>query len=153
LIALAGAHDVLTRENWESADVGQIVRQALAPFSNEAAPRFSTDGPPLRVSPDISLALSMVLHELATNAIKHGALSNNVGAVNVTWTLDRDAQPPRLTLLWSERGGPAVSAPNRRGFGTRLIERSFADRNGTATLSFEPPGLVCSIQVDLQRPT
>jgi two-component sensor histidine kinase len=150
LIALSGAHDVLTRENWESADVHQIVRQALAPFANTAPARFRRHGPHLRVSPELSLALSMALHELATNAIKHGALSNDAGEVNVAWTIDGEAQPARLSLVWSEYGGPAVSFPNRRGFGTRLIERSFAARNGTATLAFEPTGLVCSIQVDVE---
>jgi two-component sensor histidine kinase len=149
LIALSGAHDVLTRENWESADVHQIVRQALAPFANAAPARFTRRGPHFRVSPELSLALSMALHELATNAIKHGALSNDTGEVNVAWAVDRDAEPARLNLLWSECGGPAVPVPKRRGFGTRLIERSFAARNGTATLAFEPRGLVCRIQVEV----
>ena len=80
----------------------------------------------MRVTPRMSLALAMALHELATNAVKYGALSNKVGTVEVSWTLPNGATPPRLTLRWAESGGPPVKAPRRRGFGSRLIERSLA---------------------------
>jgi two-component sensor histidine kinase len=88
----------------------------------------------------------MALQELATNAVKYGALLNTEGTLDVCWSINRQVSPPRLHLTWEESGGPPVQAPTRRGFGTRLIERSLAqDLNGDARIRFEPTGVVCTI--------
>jgi two-component sensor histidine kinase len=94
----------------------------------------------------MSLALAMALHELATNAVKYGALSNRSGTVDVSWTVQNGSTPPRLVLQWKEDGGPRVVAPRRRGFGSRLIERSLAqDLDGQVDIAFAPTGVVCTV--------
>jgi two-component sensor histidine kinase len=96
----------------------------------------------------MALALAMALQELATNAVKYGALSNETGQVRIVW---RDGDD-RLHLTWAEQGGPPVKIPSRRGFGTRLIERSLAnDLDGEVRISFEPSGLVCTVDAPLAR--
>jgi two-component sensor histidine kinase len=95
----------------------------------------------------------MALQELATNAVKYGALSNETGEVRLEWQVDESGKEPRLRLTWAESGGPSVKAPSRQGFGTRLIERSLAqDLEGEVRLVFEPEGLVCTIQARLEKP-
>ncbi|WP_052955085.1 sensor histidine kinase [Microvirga vignae] len=146
MIALSRAHDVLTQEKWQGADLHAIVVQALAPFRDPENDRFHVRGPGVRLSPRMALDLAMALHELATNAAKYGALSNASGTVTLTWMLDRDCTPPHLRLRWTEKGGPPVEPPRRRGFGTRLIERSLAqDLGGEARIEFAPAGVTCTI--------
>jgi two-component sensor histidine kinase len=146
MIALSRAHDVLTQEKWEGADLHAIVAQALAPFRHPEHDRFHVRGPGLRLSPRMALDLAMALHELAINAVKYGALSNAVGTIDLTWRVDRHGSPPHLKLRWTERGGPPVEPPIRRGFGTRLIERSLAqDLGGEARIEFVPAGVVCTV--------
>ena len=107
-------------------------------------------GPEVRLSPRMALALSMALQELATNAVKYGALSNATGTVDIVWDV-KAAQPSDVLLLrWEERDGPAVQAPTRRGFGSRLIERSLArELNGAAHIEFQPSGVVCTLEAPL----
>jgi len=122
LIALARAHDVLTRESWEGAELREIVVETLAPYSVRGEDRLRMRGPEVRLSPRMALALSMALQELATNAVKYGALSNATGTVDIVWDV-KAAQPADVLLLrWEERDGPIVQAPTRRGFGSRLVE-------------------------------
>jgi two-component sensor histidine kinase len=122
----------------------------MAPFRPERRERVRTEGPPVRVPPRMALAIAMALQELATNAVKYGALSNDAGGVRIQWSLV-DGKPPRLRLVWSEAGGPTVEVPTRRGFGTRLIERSLAhDLGGRADIRFEPTGLVCAVDAPLE---
>jgi len=150
LIALSGAHDVLTRENWEGADLFDIVEQAVAAYSSRGEDRLHLRGPKLRVSPRMALALAMALQELATNAVKYGALSNATGEITVTWDVQRDASSARLHLRWKESGGPPVQAPTRRGFGSRLIERSLAqDLSGRVQIAFHCTGVVCTVDAPL----
>jgi two-component sensor histidine kinase len=92
--------------------------------------------------------VAMVLHELATNAVKYGALSNGGGCVNVAWKL---IQPDRAKLIWRESGGPKVSPPTQKGFGSHLIERAFRGQLGTAQLVFSPQGLCCLLEIDAHR--
>jgi two-component sensor histidine kinase len=88
----------------------------------------------------------MALHELATNAVKYGALSNKSGSIEVSWELQNGIAPPRLTLRWMEAGGPPVVPPHRRGFGSRLIERTLADDlDGQVEIAFPPTGVVCTV--------
>jgi two-component sensor histidine kinase len=143
LIALANAHNILTQENWEGAAIADIVRLALVPHAQPE--RFAFEGPPLRLSPRKALALTMGLHELATNAIKYGALSNSTGNIAVKWTVE-ESTPRKLNLKWMESGGPPVGPPGRKGFGSRLIERSLAhDFNGNAQIDFRAEGVICTI--------
>ncbi|KQT14926.1 histidine kinase [Methylobacterium sp. Leaf399] len=155
LIALAKAHDVLTAEKWESAELTRLVDDALN-LHNTDRQRCRWQGDAVRVVPRTALALSMMLHELATNATKYGALSNDVGTVTVSWAiLDREngseEARPRLTLRWQERKGPSVTTPTRRGFGTRMIERGLASElGGKVQIDYEPAGVVCTIDIPLE---
>jgi PAS domain S-box-containing protein len=150
LMALSRAHDVLTRENWEGASLYQVVAQAVAPYSSEGEDRLHLRGPHIRLQPRLALALAMVLQELATNAVKYGALSNETGQITIAWALERDEGPDRIRLVWEETGGPPVVPPARRGFGSRLIERSVTqDLGGSATLEFRPSGLRCIVDAPI----
>jgi two-component sensor histidine kinase len=149
LLSLSRAHDVLTRESWEGADLFEIAEQALAPYANPREDRLHLRGPRVRVPPRMALALAMAFQELATNAVKHGALSNAKGEIRLTWHVEQD-DPARLHVRWEESDGPQVRAPTRRGFGTRLIERSLAhDLGGTAQIAFSATGVVCMVDAPL----
>jgi PAS domain S-box-containing protein len=155
LIALAKAHDVLTAENWEGADLSSIVDDALC-LHNADRKRCCWQGDAVRVVPRTALALSMMLHELTTNATKYGALSNEAGAVSVSWAKTDTARlfdeaRPRLTLCWQEQDGPPVTAPTRRGFGSRMIERGLANElGGEVQILYEPAGVVCTVDIPLE---
>ncbi len=153
LLALAAAHDVLTRGNWEGADIHDVVRGSLAAFRlSDEETRFTVKGPSIQLLPAAALAMSLALHELATNAAKYGALSNEMGRVDVSWQVSPDGD--RFSFRWVESGGPAVEPPKRRGFGSRLIERGLAqDVNGEISLAFEPSGVVCTFSAPLVEMT
>ncbi|MBI2260069.1 MAG: PAS domain S-box protein [Caulobacterales bacterium] len=142
LHAMSAAHDVLTSRNWVGAPLTDLVRRALDPHC--AHPDcYTATGPDIDLPPQTAVALSMALHELCTNAIKHGSLSAaGTGSVDVAWTCEDD----RLSLTWTERGGPPVSPPTRRGFGVQMLERALAHEfHGSVTLDFAPEGLRCHI--------
>ncbi len=146
LIALAMAHNLLTELNWEHVSLEQIARVVLN-VTEDGSGRIRISGPRVMLPPKEALAVTMALHELCTNAMKYGALSNEVGRVDIEWS--RSAGP-RLRLAWRESGGPRVSSPKRRGFGSRLLERSLAaDLDGEVQLAFEPSGLACLIDAPL----
>jgi PAS domain S-box-containing protein len=149
LFALARAHDVLTRENWEGAELREIINEVVEPYLRQKTKHIEIEGPRLRLIPRIALAIAMAIHELATNAAKYGALSVPSGCVFITWTITSNGVP-HLDLRWQERDGPPVVAPTRRGFGTRLIERSLAqDLGGNVRLTYEPAGVMCVMDVPL----
>jgi two-component sensor histidine kinase len=144
LEALAAAHNLLTRKNWESATIADVAQTALAAFGSPS--RIDIAGPEVQVSPQTAVSLALALHELATNAAKYGALSNEDGRVSVCWTTEGD----RLRLNWREEGGPPVVAPDRRGFGTRMIERTLsAEFGGSVELEFRPEGVTCTVEAPL----
>jgi PAS domain S-box-containing protein len=146
LAALAAAHDLLTRENWEGATLAQLAEEAIG-HHNDQEERIAFSGPRLILSPKAAVSLVMALHELGTNAAKYGALSTPAGRVTVAWEI---APGDRLRLEWREQGGPPVEPPARRGFGFRMIERALAaDLAGVARIEFEPDGLVCRIDAPL----
>ncbi|MGF9763562.1 PAS domain S-box protein [Microvirga sp. 0TCS3.31] len=150
LIGLSRAHDVLTRENWEGAYLREIVLQAVEPYHGSSDGRFEIQGVDFRLSPRIALAIAMALQELVTNAVKYGALSNETGQVTIAWTLKGRGDEPQLEMRWEEAGGPPVQVPGRRGFGTKLIERSLSQElNGNVEIRFEPAGVVCTIVAPL----
>ena len=142
LRALARAHDLLADEAWAGADIGQLVRQTLEPYRAKGDRRITASGPNLSLQPQSGVALNMILHEMATNAAKYGALSKPGGTLDVTWQIDGGTGRDRVRLSWIETGGPPVSPPARRGFGTQLIERAAAyELRGQATLDFHEDGL------------
>jgi two-component sensor histidine kinase len=148
LAALAAAHNLLTRASWEQASLEHLTAEALQVRAvNEQ--RLSFSGPRVHLQPKQALAIAIALHELCTNAMKYGALSNETGSVAFEWHRT-DGSPPRLTMVWREQGGPVVSPPARRGFGSRMIERALAqDLKGDVTMDFRPGGLVCTIDAPL----
>jgi two-component sensor histidine kinase len=151
LIALAQAHDILTREHWEGAELRDVVTQAVTAYADMSEQgRLRIAGPALRLRPTAALALSMALHELATNAVKYGALSTETGALDVSWTLENE--PGAFSFRWAESGGPAVTPPERRGFGSRLIEQGLSqDLGGEARLIYRHEGLVCEIHAPVDE--
>ncbi len=157
LLALARSHDVLTREGWTGVELGELVALALAPHgTGGGTPRHVALGPPLRVPPRFAVPLGVALHELATNAARHGALTQPGGRVEVSWLVEPSKQegiPPMLRLRWAESGGPPVPGPPAaRGFGTRLLERGLArELGGTVQLFFHPEGVVCEIVAPLRQ--
>ncbi|HEX8193447.1 MAG TPA: PAS domain-containing protein, partial [Allosphingosinicella sp.] len=141
LAALSAAHNLLTRANWEAASVREVVEAAVAPYRGGEG-RVSLEGPDVRVEPRTAVSLALAVHELGTNAAKYGALSGRDGRVSVRW----DAADGALGLVWRESGGPPVTAPAARGFGTRMIERALAaELGGTARIDFAPDGVVCTV--------
>jgi two-component sensor histidine kinase len=152
LVALAAAHDTLTKENWESAVLSEIVENTIAPHGS--ALRFSIEGPQIRVAPKAALTLAMALHELCTNAVKYGALSNPKGKVSIVWAVAGKKGARELRLRWQEEDGPLVSRPGRRGFGSRLIEQSLGqDLNGEVQIDYAPQGVICTIRAPLEQKT
>jgi PAS domain S-box-containing protein len=150
IITLSQAHSVLVEQNWAGAELREIVRRALAAHEQTGRIPFRIDGPPVRLSPAQAVAVALALHELATNALKYGALSTLSGEVEVAWNLSYDeGGARRLILVWRESGGPPVEKPTRQGFGTRLIARSFEHEGGRATLDYAPDGLRCVIELQL----
>jgi two-component sensor histidine kinase len=142
--ALAVAHDILTQEQWDGLNVREIARGVLGALQG-AGTRIVLSGPDLLLTPKAGLALAMAFHELGTNALKYGALSVPTGEIALTWFAP-SADRENLTVEWSERGGPAVVPPNRRGFGSRLLERGLAaEINGQVEMSFPPTGVRCVI--------
>ena len=143
LMALSAAHDVLTREAWEGAYLIDVVTTAVEPYADTS--RRDLQGPDIWVPTGTTVALSMALHELATNATKHGALSSPQGRIQVQWTAE-DGQG--ALVEWRETGGPPVAPPTRAGFGSRLLGRGLAGELGApAELDFRPEGLVCRLRV------
>lgn len=150
LLALARVHDVLTRENWEGADLHDIVTDVVAPMCGKPADRFSFDGPAIHLKPQLALTMAIALHELCTNAAKYGALSDNKGRVSIDWSLAESGTDRTLQLHWFEIEGPTVTRPQQRGFGTRVIERSLAREHGAKVdLEFARSGVRCRMEVPL----
>jgi len=148
LAALARAHDLLMRETWTAASLGELVVDTLAPYALGREGRVRSQGPTILLAPTAAVTLNMALHELATNAAKFGALSNEEGRVNVSWTVKQSA----IDLVWHESDGPLVAPPQRRGFGRRLIERGATQElGGAVTLSFAPSGVTCAFRIPLSQ--
>ncbi len=147
LLSLANAHDLLSRETWDGAELSTVISRALAPYRRE---NFEIAGPPLALAPKVVLAMSIALHELVTNAVKYGALTEPDGRVTITWDVE-PGDPQRCILRWHEQGGPPVLPPSRKGFGSRLIEGVLASElNGSVQTSYKPSGLVCTIDAPVE---
>ncbi|MBC8013217.1 MAG: PAS domain-containing protein [Methyloceanibacter sp.] len=145
LQALAQAHNLLLAKDWAGADLGELAKGQLAPFCLEGGDRLKLEGPKVMLAPTQAIALGVVLHELGTNAAKYGALSIDSGKVELSWKLGAD----RVCLIWTERHGPPVAPPSRRGLGSKLIERGLPSAG--IDWRFEPAGVVCTIDLPLDE--
>jgi two-component sensor histidine kinase len=150
--ALAEAHNLLSSEKWQGSDFKDVLDRVLRPYLINSPERLKMFGPPVPLPPRLAVVLSMIVHEIATNAAKYGALSNDSGIIGIDWEILSDALGPKLRMIWTESGGPPVTAPVHRGFGSRLIERSARDQlGGDATVDFLPRGVVYTIICALER--
>jgi PAS domain S-box-containing protein len=149
--ALARAHTLLSQTRWESADLGGLIKDELAPFRRTDGARVRLEGPPVALSSRAAQSFAMAIHELATNAAKHGALSMPKGSVSVEWIWRED---DRLIVRWSEVGGPPVQAPTRHRLGTKVIQRSIGEQlEGEVRFDWRPEGLVCELTVPADKLT
>jgi two-component sensor histidine kinase/ActR/RegA family two-component response regulator len=151
LIALGRAHDQLMQVSWANASLADTVRSATAPFDAQGVGRFAIDGPDIGITSGAVIALAMTFNELCTNTTKFGALSVPAGRIEIAWTLDDKTQ--RLRLTWTEKGGPAVEAPTRRSFGTRMMGSLGQQLNGEVQLAYLPTGFVYVLDVPLSALT
>jgi len=140
--SLANVHSLFTETRWSGAELSSIVEQEIAPFSEGGDGRVRTEGPSVLLEPDAALALAMILHELATNASKYGALSVAHGQVCLKWSHEIGGE---LRLIWAETNGPPAREPTRRGFGTRIIDSMVTQQKGEARFDWRPEGLICEI--------
>ncbi|WP_082609534.1 PAS domain-containing protein [Bosea sp. Root381] len=149
--SLASAHDLLTREQWQSATIAESVAIALESFDAPGSKRFQVGGPRVSLGPRAAMAMVLALHELCTNAVKYGALSTPSGHVTIDWLASRHGADQMIEFRWQEVGGPAVTGrPSRSGFGTRLIEKVLAaELNGRGRIQYLPSGLVFTILAPL----
>ena len=144
--ALAHATDLMTGQKWVETSLRTIIDSVVGVYCNEIPERCDYTGPDIKLEPKTAISLSMAFHELATNATKYGAWSDAAGKVSIRCVVEGSGSDARLRLEWQKSGGPAVSPPRRRGFGSRLIERGLAaEMDGAALMRFEPTGLVCVI--------
>lgn len=147
LRALSDAHALVFEVNWQEARLDQVLDRTVAPFRRPDDERIRVFGPQVKVRPAPALALTLIFHELVSNATSHGSLSVPTGSVNVTWKAEpADNGTERVAFEWVEKDGPAVEQPQRTGFGTLLMQRSAQyELDGGAELDYEPTGLVCRL--------
>jgi PAS domain S-box-containing protein len=148
--ALASVHGLLGREDWLAVGLGELIEQILRPFGlrDGDGDRMTVDGPEARLPPKTALTLALVFEELATNAAKYGALSTPAGKIRLSWTIASTDRGERMRILWTESGGPPVTPPARKGFGSRLIEGGLAQElGGEVHLDYAPSGVVCRIDM------
>jgi two-component system, chemotaxis family, CheB/CheR fusion protein len=143
LQALANAHSLLAQSRWAGADLRDLVLEELSPYFHNGDSRAQIEGPNLLLGPELAQAMAMALHELATNAVKYGALSTLTGRVRVEWL----RRGRRLQMHWTETGGPRVVAPTKEGFGTRAMTRMINQFNGDITFDWREAGVSCEISV------
>ena len=146
LQALARAHDLLVRESWHGVSLHDLVRSQLGPYSDRDHPQVSVSGPDIQVKPEAAQTLSLAFHELASNAVKYGALSRRRGHVSVDWR--ELPQNGEIEIVWRERHGPRPTQPKRRGLGSQVIEQHLSRAlHADVTLAFPPEGLTCRIML------
>jgi PAS domain S-box-containing protein len=142
--AVANVNSLFVQTRWIGAELSTIARQELAPFLDRGETRVRIDGPQVFLEPNAAQSIAVILHELATNAAKYGALSSATGQLNLSWSHESDG---RLELRWTEAGGPPVQMPTREGFGGRIIKQMTEQLRGTVRIDWHPEGLDCEITV------
>ena len=150
LQALSRSHELFTRTIWAGADLATLIEEQLAIGNGVVAERIDLSGPQVTIEPQTAQHVGLVLHELATNARKYGALSSPDGRVDVTWSLN-GAERPELVLRWAEVGGPPVEPPTSKGFGSLMIERGLRHIGAKANLTFASTGVSCEIRLPLKE--
>lgn len=143
--ALAHSHDLLVQHDWQGATLQELLDVQLAPFGGIDTKKITVRGPEVFLTPSAMQSLGLIMHELGTNATKHGALSTPEGSVAIGWT--RDPADEGVTMVWREQGGPRVAEPTRKGFGQVMFERIGASLDGSITTDFRPEGFVCTVTV------
>jgi len=152
IVSLANTHNLLTEDYWQTASLHEILKAELSPYDNDDARRLVLAGPMVELSADLAVPTGMAIHELTTNAAKYGALSSPQGRVEVTWDVTNLDERRMLQLRWAEHGGPPVAKPNRKGFGSTLLERVLtAQCSAEIRFDFEPEGLRFRMDVPLVR--
>jgi PAS domain S-box-containing protein len=152
LQALANSHDLLVQESWHGASLPELVRLELGPYAARAQAQVLADGPDIVLKPEAAQSLGLALHELAENAAKYGALSSAQGRVALTWRRLPASEGHGVELIWAESEGPSVRTPERRGFGTLVIERNLArSLDAEVDLSFPPGGVRCRVVIPLTQ--
>jgi two-component sensor histidine kinase len=150
LMALSQTHNLLTTQGWQGAGLAEVLQAEFEPYETSAGRFIVENGPAVRLSPKAAVAIGMATHELVTNAAKYGALSNPRGSVAVGWALSGGPEP-MLTLNWTERDGPPVVEPERRGFGRRLLEDGLGNElSGAVALNYDAAGLHCEMRLPLR---
>jgi two-component sensor histidine kinase len=139
---LAASHDLLVKSQWRGIEIADLIQVQLAHFKDLIGNRIKLDGPSLRLSVAAAQTLGMIIHELATNAAKYGALSNNLGHVDIRWDAHEGEENEVFTISWTERGGPTVIAPSHRGFGSTVVKTmAESSLDGDVDLDFPATGL------------
>jgi two-component sensor histidine kinase len=142
--SLAATHELLSRSNWHGVSLAEIIQRELAPYDKTN----DIGGPSVTLKPEATQAVATVLHELTTNAAKHGAFSNGTGRVSVQWRWLQNGSHGRLLIEWQETGGPPVLAPSRSGYGTSIIRELIPfELGGAVELSFAPEGTRCRLEI------
>ncbi len=147
LSALASAHSLLVSSDWQGADLAELARQQLAPYITDNPDRLRLQGPPLSLSADLATPFGLVLHELATNAAKHGSLSVGAGTVSLSWTISETKPPRSLKVVWEEGGAPNAAETMSEGMGSALIDRVIP--GAQVEREYQPGGLVCTIELPM----
>jgi two-component sensor histidine kinase len=150
IAAYSRAHDILMHENWSSTDFKTVVESAVSSLGLEGSPRLLWSGPDVELDPQAALAISLVLHELGTNARKYGALSNADGLITMRWAVIKEAGEPIVEATWAESGGPKVVPPDKKGFGSKLISASLASF-GEFNVDYLQTGLIVKLRAPLQK--
>lgn len=150
LSALAQVHSAAT----VAQPLRLVAERVLAPYRSDADERVVLNGPPMNLRPDTAELLALGLHELATNAAKYGAFSTSTGSVSLGWELVEALGEPQVRIVWTERGGPPVSPPTRRGYGTKFVQSALESATGTAVdLQFAPEGVTCTFVIPVEAGT
>jgi PAS domain S-box-containing protein len=152
IISLAGTHNLLTEDHWQKVLLGQLLHSELDPYRDGSAARIALQGPAVELSSEAAVPIGMAIHELTTNAAKHGALSVSAGQVDVQWSVRDGPEGAMLDFTWVERGGPPVAAPTRQGFGSRLLKRVLTTQlHAEVHIAFDPNGLHFSMTMPVPK--
>ena len=146
LLAMSRVHDILTKSAWRGAEMRELAESTLSPHRDGNASSVELDGGAISLSSNAAVAISLALNELATNAVKYGALSQPSGQVSLIWKVE-GGNAGSLAIEWTERGGPPVKNPTRQGFGTKLIDLMARQLGGKVSLAYDVEGLVCRIEI------
>jgi len=150
LIALSKAQDLLTKSGWSSVDLHELVKSTVAPFIPDAK-RLAVEGPGAKIPARLTLSFALLLHELCTNASKHGALTTENGRISIKWAYSRHNEDRKFLFSWSEAGGPPVGPPGRLGFGSRLIKMAFAADGGEGKTDYKVDGFSYEVALPTEQ--